>query len=120
MEVVLEDPEQMNLLGLFMKAALEPRLAGADRAPLEGDIALIAGEMSVTLSFEGDRVVVRKGVVGKPRAQIKGSLEALVQVARGKLSPLLTRGARLSGNPLPAAGLGRVFRMPATPSPEAS
>jgi hypothetical protein len=110
MEVTLERPEEMNLLGLFMKAALEPRLADEETTRARGDIALTGGEMSVTLSFSPQRVVIRKGVAGKPRAHIKGSLEALIEVARGKTAPLLTRRARLSGNPLAALPLAGIFR----------
>jgi hypothetical protein len=109
-EVVLDKAGEMNLLGLFMKAALESRIDGIERARPSGDIALSAGEMSVTLSFSPDRVLVRKGVSDKPRAHLKGSLEALVQVARGRpAGQLLTRRARVSGNPLAALPLARVF-----------
>jgi ABC-type proline/glycine betaine transport system ATPase subunit len=100
----------MNLLGLFMKAALEARPEKLDRARVAGDIAMTAGRMSVTLCFSDDAVTVRKGVVGSPRAKLTRSLEALVQVARGSATPILTRKAKLSGNPLAAVPLAGVFR----------
>lgn len=109
-EVVVDKPEQMNLLGLFMKAAFEARPEKLDKASPGGDIAMVAGRMAVTLAFEDGQVTIKKGVVGKPRAKLTGSLEALVQVARGNPAPILTRKAKLSGNPLAAVPLAGVFR----------
>ena len=111
MDVVLDQPERQNLLGLFMKAAVESRAERIEQVRPSGDIALTAGPMSVTLSFEPERVTIRKGTNGKPRAHVKGSLAALIQVARGRpLRQLLTRRARVSGNPLALLPLSRVFR----------
>ena len=110
MEVVLEEPERMNLLGLFMKSALESRLEHVERARVRGDIALTGGSMSCTLSFSPDRVVVRKGVAGDPKAHLKGPLDSLVQIARGKAAgELISRRSRISGNPMAALPLARVF-----------
>jgi len=101
----------MNLLGLFMKAALESRAERIEQVRPSGDFALTAGPMTVTLSFEPERVTIRKGANGKTRAHLKGSLAALIQVARGRpLRQLLTRRARVSGNPLALIPLSRVFR----------
>ena len=111
MEVVVEDPEDMNLLGLFLKAALDERREAVSSAGLEGDIAVTASGMSVTLSFSPDRLVVTNGVRGKPRAHLKGSLESLVAIARGHLwRTLLTGKARVTGNPMAAMPLARVFK----------
>lgn len=110
MEVLLDKPESMNLLGLFMKAAFEARPEKLERARTRGDIAMVAGLMAVRLSFTDGRLLIRKGVMGNPRARLTGSLEALVQVARGNAAPILTRKAKLSGNPLAALPLAGVFR----------
>ena len=110
MEVVVERPESMNLLGLFMKSALESRADRLERLRPRGDIGLTAGEMSVTLRFAPERVVVAKGISGEPRARLSGTLESLVQIARGNPRPLLARRARLSGSPLAALPLAWVFR----------
>jgi hypothetical protein len=110
-EVVLEEPEKMNLLGLFMKAALEDRADRLGAAGASGDIALTGGDMSVTLSFMPDRVIVRKGIVGSPRASLRGSLESLLEVARGNMTtPVLTGRVRLGGNPLAVLPLRSVFQ----------
>jgi hypothetical protein len=109
-EVVVEDPGSMNLLGLFMKAALEDRLDRLARAGASGDIGLTGGDMSVTLSFSENGVVVRKGIVGDPSASLTGSLEGLLEIARGRTaSPLLGRRVKLSGNPLAVLPLRKVF-----------
>jgi hypothetical protein len=109
-EVVLDKPEEMNLLGLFMKAALDSRGDAIERAKPSGAIALTGGDMSVTLDFSPGRVTVRKGADPGARAHLKGPLEPLVQVARGKSGPILKRQVKLSGNPLAALPLNRVFK----------
>jgi putative sterol carrier protein len=107
----MEEPERMNLLGLFMRSALADRAGALEGAGLRGDVALVAGSMSCTLSFGPERVVVRKGVHGKPRVRLRGSLESLVQLARGRTAAMLLRGkVRVSGNPLAALPLARVFK----------
>ena len=111
MEIVVESPQDMNLLGLFIKEALDARRDALARSRATGSIGLTAGTMSVTLSFEPDRTVIHKGIVGSPKAQLTGSLESLVAIARGRIAPtLLSRRARISGNPMAALPLARVFR----------
>jgi hypothetical protein len=110
-EVVVQHPQATPLLGLFVKAALEQRTEALARAAPRGDLAITAGEMSITLSCSADRVVVRPGVTGRPRAHLRGSLEGLVEIARGRLAgPLLRRRVRISGNPIALLPLARVFR----------
>ena len=110
MQVQVEDIDEMNLLGLFMKAALEDRVHAVESAGLNGDIALSAGEMSVTMSFSPERVVIRKGME-RPRAHLKGSLEDVIALGRGKVaSRVLTGRVRVSGNPVAALPLAKVFR----------
>ena len=114
MEVAAERPEEMNLIALFMRAALEERREALDRIAPRGDLALTVDRMSATLSFTDGRVVVRNGVTGRPRAHIKGSMESFIALARGRLSgPLLTRRVRVSGNPLAALPLARLFKQTA-------
>jgi hypothetical protein len=111
MEVVVEQPEEMPLLGLFMHAALKERADALERAAPKGELAISAGGMSITLSCSPGRVVVRPGAAGRPAAHMRGSLEGLVEVARGRLAgPLLRRRIRVSGNPLALLPLARVFR----------
>ena len=109
--VEAEAPERMGLIGLFMRAALEERSDALDRAGISGDLGLTVAGMSATLSFEPDRVLVREGIQGKPRAHIKGSLESFVQLAKGNVTrPVLTRKVRISGNPLATLPLAKLFR----------
>lgn len=111
MRVEAEAPERMALIGLFMRAALEERADALDRAGLSGDLALTVAGMSATLSFEPDRVIVREGVQGKPRAHIRGSLESFVKLAKGNVvGPVLRREVRISGNPLATLPLAKLFR----------
>lgn len=101
----------MNLLGLFLKAALEARNEALANARIRGDIAVTAGSMSVTLSFAPEHVTVRRGASGSARAHIKGSLESLVAIARGNVArEVLSGRARIRGNPLAALPLARVLK----------
>lgn len=110
-EIIAVEPERMNLLSLFMRSALEARAEAIDRAGIDGDIALTAGSMSTTLAFSAKRVEVRNGLRENPRAHLRGSLEAMLALARGELvGPLLLRRVRVSGNPLAALPLALVFR----------
>jgi hypothetical protein len=111
MDVVLERADEMPLAGLFLHAALEARREALARAGARGDLAITAGGMSVTLRFEPSRVAVVPGVEGRPRAHLKGSLEALIEIARGRFaSPVLKRRVRISGNPAALLPLAKVFR----------
>jgi hypothetical protein len=111
MEVVLERADEMPLVGLFLHAALVARSDAVARAAPRGDLAVTAGGMSVTLACSPERVVVRPGADGNPRAHLHGSLEALIEIARGRLAgPLLRRRVRVSGNPVALLPLARVFR----------
>jgi hypothetical protein len=110
-EIIAVEPEKMNLLSLFMRAALEARAEALEKTGIEGDIALTAGAMSSTLSFSQSKVEIRDGAARNPRAHLTGSLESMLALARGELfGPLLLRRVKVSGNPLAALPLGLVFR----------
>lgn len=101
----------MNLLSLFMGAALESRRDALASASIDGEFALTAGTMSSTLTFSDGIVEIRNGATESPRAHLRGSLESMLALARGDLfGPLLLRRVKVSGNPLAALPLGLVFR----------
>ena len=101
----------MSLIGLFLRAALSERSEALARADLRGDLAVTVAGMSATLSFAPDAVTVREGVVGSPRAHIKGSMESFLAMGQGKVvSPVLRRQVRISGNPLAALPLALLFK----------
>jgi hypothetical protein len=109
--VEAEGAERMSLIGLFLRAALLERSDAIEHARLHGDLAVTVAGMSATLSFAPEAVTVREGVVGRPRAHIKGSMESFLAMGRGKVvSPVLRREVRISGNPLAALPLALLFR----------
>jgi predicted lipid carrier protein YhbT len=111
MKVTAERLEEMNLLGLFMKAALEERLEALERQRPRGEIVVESGGMSITLSCQPGRVLITKGVAANADAKLSGELGALAAVASGRMiDPLLRRRVRVSGNPVKLLGLARVFR----------
>ena len=110
MQVIVERPEEMNLLGLFMRAALEERLAALERARPSGVVAVTSGGMAVTLSCTPEHVTIRKGASDRVDARLGGELGALAQLAGGRMvDPLLRRQIQIGGNPLKLLPLARVF-----------
>lgn len=103
--VVLEDPQTMNLLGLLMKGMLEINLSDErlyKRAcGLRGDIRVQAGEMAVTLRFDGKGLRILRDSDQPPRASVSGSMSALlgVVVRERMVRSVLTRAVRIWGNP---------------------
>jgi hypothetical protein len=102
--VRLEAPERMCLLGLLLRGVLassleDPRRAARARR-LRGELEVQAGQMVVTLRFGGDGVVLASGASGSPRARVRGSMRALVEVASGArlVGPILTREVRVGGS----------------------
>lgn len=84
MQVRAEGLERMNLLGLFMLAALQERVEALERSGARDEVAIESGGMVVTLSFSPHEAVVHSGVHGRPRARLIGPLDALVDFAQGR------------------------------------
>jgi len=87
--VILVDPERMNLLGLMLESLLGRRLgdAGARRHArrLRGQVWVEAGQMQVTLGFTEAGIQIRRGKAPGPRAaSIRGTLTALLDAAQGR------------------------------------
>jgi hypothetical protein len=91
MNVRIENPERMNLMGLLMRGLLETSLKTA---------AGQSGTMGVTLSFTESEVVLRSDASGKPRASVRGEMKPLLEmVAGGSLvGPVLRRKVKVGGN----------------------
>ena len=48
----------------------------------------VEGGISVTISFEGDRILVENGVVGKPDLYMAGSYLLMTDILCGKVNPI--------------------------------
>jgi hypothetical protein len=88
-EVMLVEPERMNLLGLLLASVIRRRLddAGARRHArrLRGQVLVEAGQMQVSLGFSEAQIQVRRGKPPGPRAAwIRGTLAALLDAAQGR------------------------------------
>jgi hypothetical protein len=103
--LILEDPPQANLVSLFLKGLLEqnlgqPRLAHKAKK-MVGQFLIRAGQMEVTLRFEGGVVRIISGSTSTPpSAHVEASLEDLIaMVVQGKMvTPVLLRRIRVGGN----------------------
>jgi hypothetical protein len=85
--VTIEDPPRMNLLGLILASVLERNLRDEAKRrrceKLAGNVVVTAGEMTITLKFEGGGVSVARGASEPARAQVRGSLDALMDLSLG-------------------------------------
>lgn len=117
MQVVLENPETMNLLGLILKVILERNLQEGMIADLvantRGNLALGAGPMKATLKFEGERVVVQRDWREPSRAKVAASLDTFLAIGLGKypILPFLLGRISLGGNLLWLLKLMPVFQV---------
>jgi len=95
MNVRIEDPESMNVLGLFLAKSLRRQ---PDACPLAGTLGVEAGDMRAYVRFDGGRAVVSRAAPSAA-SLVSGPLDALVAAfARPGLRSLLrirVRGSRL-------------------------
>lgn len=116
-EVVLEKPESMNLLGLILKMIIERNLKQGMMADLvantRGNLRLGAGQMKATLKFEGERVVVARDWLIPARAKVAASLDTFLAIGLGKnpVIPFLLGKISLGGNLLWLLKLMPVFQV---------
>ncbi|NIR48659.1 SCP2 sterol-binding domain-containing protein [candidate division KSB1 bacterium] len=85
MEVRFSNPEQMNLLGYFLRDLLRTSLSDERRTTiarqLKGSILFNASGMRSTLVFQKDTIEVCSGDGNGASSQITGDLESLLEVA---------------------------------------
>jgi predicted lipid carrier protein YhbT len=111
MLITAEPHDEMNLLGLFMKAALQERLPALERAKPSGSFLVESGGMTITLNCSLNQIVIRKGEQPHTDARLRGDLDALARLASGRMvDSFLRRRIRVSGNPIKLLPLARVFR----------
>jgi hypothetical protein len=101
----IEKRDEMSLLGLMLGEILEANLAqprcAALARQLRGALGVRAGGMTVTIRFDRGKVAVARGLDAGAKARVKGSLDALLQVAlgRGAIRSFLTGEIGFGGNP---------------------
>lgn len=85
--VVIDDPPTMSLLGLLLGNIIERRAAEPDAVrrlgKLKGAMVVEAGQMTITMAFADGCVTISRGAVEKPRARVRGSMDALMKIALG-------------------------------------
>ena len=83
-ELCIVQPERMNLLGLFVASQLRRRL-DEHMPALDGEVVVIADGMRVTLRFSPEQIAItREAPRGRPKAELRGSLRALLDVGLGR------------------------------------
>jgi len=117
--VVIDRPETMNLLGLLMKGLLAANLADERKysraKKLEGDVAVKAGEMVITLRFHDGLLTILRGPMEKPRARVRGTMAALLAVVinKGLVGRVLSGQMMIGGNPFFLLKILPLIREPA-------
>jgi len=117
MEVVVDHPETMNMLGLILKLILEGNLQDPDMEKkarrARGNLRLGAGPMKATLIFEGDRLVIQRDWKVSGRAKCAASLDTFLGIGLGKnpFVPFLMGKISLGGNLLWLLKLMPVFQV---------
>jgi ubiquinone biosynthesis protein UbiJ len=102
-EIVVEDPENMHLLGLMLKLVLQNNKNRAKYLKYSLPIiALDVDGMKVTLRSEDGGVNIAKGIDGRAAACLKISMGALLEAAMrfNVVKPVLSGDLKISGNPL--------------------
>lgn len=105
MTVRVDQPERMNILGLLMQGLLTETLKQAPNSRkagrMRGDVFVQAGQMGVTLRFDGSGIVIIKGASDRPRARVRGGMTDLLAMVTGAgvIAPVLAGRVRISGNP---------------------
>jgi hypothetical protein len=105
-KLIVENREEMSLLGLMLGGVLERSLERPDCARrarrLKGDLGVTAGKMSISLRFDRGEIRLVRGLPERPRARVRGSLDSLLQVSlgRGAVRAFLAGEVSFRGNPL--------------------
>jgi hypothetical protein len=108
--VRLDDPTNMNVLGLLLGGFLQHVLQDttlAERARrLRGNVCLKAGSMWTTLCFDGRGVEVVRGKTASCKAVVEGEMHDLLRLVTGggvrgmatAVGPFLRRRLRVRGD----------------------
>jgi len=102
--VVIDDPPTMNLLGLLLGSIIE-RQAETEASrkrldKLKGALVVEAGQMVISMTFAGGRVIISRGAVDKPRARVMGTMQSLmgISLGGGMVGPWLAGHIKTQGN----------------------
>lgn len=88
-DVVLVEPESMNLLGLMLGSVIRRQLLDANARrharALRGEIAVNAGGMQIVIVFGPNEISISTQLSARrPRTRIQGTLIALLDAALGR------------------------------------
>jgi len=117
-EVVLDQPETMNLLGLILKSILEGNLElekkARKAAKINGKIGVQAGEMKITLHCDAGQFKIVRGHGDKSNARVRGGLKPFLEIALGGglVQPVIDGDVRIGGNPFLLLKLIPLLRVP--------
>ncbi len=102
--VIIDDPPSMSLLGLLLGNIIERQ---ADQPEiikrlekLRGALVVEAGTMTITMQFADGKVTILRGAAEGPRARVRGSMEALLNISLGKgmVGPWLSGRIKTKGS----------------------
>ena len=85
--VIIDDPPSMSLLGLMLGNIIDRQ---SDRPEvvkrlqkLRGALVVEAGHMTITMQFGDGKVTIKRGPVDSPKAKVRGSMSAMLDISLG-------------------------------------
>ena len=118
LKVIIDNPNEMNLLGLMLGRIIERSILveeNENRAGrMRGLLGVTAGQMSVTLSFSEKELTVSMGLCPALKAAVKGSLTSFLDIAihHRPVKHFLAGSISLKGNPFFALKALPLFYVP--------
>ena len=119
-QVVLKDPESMNLMGLFLKTILERNMENASKAAviqnMRATIDVKGGKMGVSLIIDRGTITIERGSPQRSNSRIAGTLDSMLSICTGGsyVAPVLSGKVKIGGNPFLLLRLLSLLRVPAT------
>jgi putative sterol carrier protein len=115
-KVIIDNREEMNLLGLMLGSILENKIQNPGDAKhlstLKGTAAVTVGKMSIGIAFGQGTVRVTSGIPEKATARVSGQMKEFLDVSVGKnpVVPFLRGRIRISGNPFLLLKMLAIFK----------
>lgn len=116
-EIIVEDPENMNLLGLILKTLLDINLQDKKKLSaiknFKGTFSIQGAKMQTSILIDKGQVTIKKGLLPKASATIKGKLDAFLKMGTGEalITPVLTGKVRVWGNPFALLKLIKILKV---------
>ena len=114
-DVIIEDIEKMNLLGLMigklLKDTINDKVSDEYTVKNKGEYEITGSKMSIILSFTTGKLTIKSKPSSKIKAGIIAPLSVLLDIALGKgyIKSFLKGKLKIKGNPIKLLPLLKLF-----------